>query len=332
MDDPLIYARAVHFAATITVVGAVFFIVFVAEPAFRRAGHDARLPALMRPRLAWIAWIGLVVAVLSGAVWLVLVAQSMSDSSLAEVFSQDILWVVLTQTGFGRDWLERFVIACLLAALFACFLSARRSKPLWIKTAAVVLAAALVGSLARAGHAVGGGGIEGIVHPAADVLHLIAAAAWVGMLLPLALVLAAAGRDAASLDIARAATVRFSTLGIASVTTLLVTGSVNTWYLVGSIPALADTDYGHLLLSKVALFLAMVAIAAINRLLLTPRLVQDDSVAATRGALRQLRRNSVIEVAVGAAIITIVAVLGITPPSAHRHMAPHVHHDHDASH
>jgi copper resistance protein D len=328
MDDPLIYVRAVHYGATITVVGAVFFIAFVAEPAFRRAGSEARLPALVWPRFAWIAWIGLILAVLSGAAWLVLVAQSMSNSSLAEMFSQGALWIVLTQTGFGRDWFERFFVACLLAALFTRFLSARRENRLWIKIVAIALAGALVGTLARAGHAVGGSGVEGIVHPAADVLHLIAAAAWVGMLLPLTLVLAAAGRDAASVDIARAATVRFSTLGIASVATLLVTGGVNTWYLAGSIPALADTDYGHLLLSKVALFLVMVAIAAFNRLHLTPRLVHDDGVAATRDALRQLRRNSVIEVAIGAAVIAIVAVLGVTPPGLHVQNMPHMHHSH----
>ena len=58
----------------------------------------------------------------------------------------------------------------------------------------MVLAAALVGTLAFAGHAIGGEGIEGIVHPAADVLHLVAAAAWVGALVPLALLLAMTGR------------------------------------------------------------------------------------------------------------------------------------------
>ena len=56
------------------------------------------------------------------------------------------------------------------------------------------------------------------------LLHLVAAAAWVGTLLPLALVLAAAGRDAVSVAIARTATVRFSAFGIASVGTLLVIG------------------------------------------------------------------------------------------------------------
>ena len=77
------------------------------------------------------------------------------------------------------------------------------------------------------------------------------------------------------LAVARAATLRFSTLGVISVGTLLVTGIVNTWYLAGSIEALTGTYYGQLLLAKIALFFAMVAIAAVNRQWLTPRLMQS---------------------------------------------------------
>ena len=317
IDDPLIYVRAVHFAATITMAGVVFFIVFIAEPAFRQADDGAHVAAFVRPVLAWIAWIGLVMTLVSGAAWLVVVAQSMTDSSLSGVFSEGILWTVLLQTDFGRDWLARFVLACLLAGMFIPFLSARGVKSVWIKVVAVALAVGVAGTLAWAGHAVGGSGIEAIVHPAADFLHLVAAAAWLGTLLPLTLVLAAAGRDAASVAIARTATVRFSAFGIASVGTLLVMGSINTWYLVGSFAALTDTDYGRLLLIKVALFFGMVAIAAVNRLHFTPQLAQVANAFATQDALRQLRRNSVIELVIGTIIIGIVAVLGVTPHGSH---------------
>jgi putative copper resistance protein D len=317
VGDALVYVRAVHFAATIAVAGVAFFLIFIAEPAFRGTDAGTQLLGIVRPRLAWIAWISLMVTVVTGAAWLVLLAQSMSDSPLEEVFSEGILWTVLLETGFGRDWLARFVLACFLAGLLVPFLSAQRVKPVWIKVVVAALAATLVGTLAWAGHAVGGPGIEAIIHPAADFLHLVAAAAWVGMLLPLALVLAAAGRDTASVSIARTATVRFSTIGIASVGTLLVMGSINTWYLAGSLQALTDTDYGRLLLTKVALFLVMVAIAAINRLHYTPRLAQVASAFATQEALRHLRRNTVIEVVLGAIIICIVAVLGVTPHGSH---------------
>jgi putative copper resistance protein D len=326
VDDPLVYARAVHFAATIAAAGVAFFTVFVTEPALRKTDAGTPLAGIIRRRLAWLAWIGLSLAVLSGAAWFVLVSQSISDQPLADMFSENILWTVLSQTDFGRAWLARFALACLLAGLFIPFLSANPVRPVWIKLVVVLVAAGLVGTIAWAGHAVGGSGSEGIVHLTADVLHLVAAAAWVGALLPLALVLGAVGRDAGSEAMARTATVRFSTLGIVSVGTLLGTGTINTWYLAGSIPALTETDYGRLLLLKIALFLGMVAVAAVNRLQLTPRLVAGPSARVARDALRQLRRNVAIEIAAGAIILAIVAVLGVTPPGVDEQAMPHTHH------
>jgi putative copper resistance protein D len=107
---------------------------------------------------------------------------------------------------------------------------------------------------------------------------------------------------------------RFSTLGIVSVGVLVATGIINSWVLVGSVPALVGTDYGRLLLVKVALFFVMMAIAGVNRLRLTPRLVQAPSAAVAENALRQLQRNSLVEAAVGAIIVFIVGVLGTLPP------------------
>jgi putative copper resistance protein D len=311
----MIYARAIHFAATIMAAGVVFFIVFVAAPAFRAASDDARVRAALWPRLAFIAWFGLVLAVGSGAVWLVLTAASMSGELPAEVFSGGVLGTVLSQTQFGLAWTARLILACILAATFVPLLSARESKS-WIGAAAAIAAAAFAGAMAWAGHAVGGQGGEAVVHPAADILHLVAAAAWVGALLPLALLLGPAGEDKASIAIARAAVLRFSTLGLVSVGTLLVTGIVNTWYLAGSVAALTGTYYGQLLLAKIALFAAMVAVAAVNRLRFTPRLL-DASMIATQGAIFQLRRNAIVEALAGAAIICIVAVLGTEPPASH---------------
>ncbi len=325
MTDPIVYARAVHFAATIAVTGVSFFVVFVLDPAARSAG-DARTLKALRAPLALIAWISLAFALASGAAWFVLTAASMSGQPVAEAMAPNILWTVLSQTDFGNAWLFRFVFACGLAAVFTRLLSAQAAKPARLKAAAVILSAAFVGGLAWAGHAIGGQGVEGVLHPVADVLHLIAAAAWLGTLVPLALLLGVAVNDAAALAAARAATLRFSTLGIVSVGTLLCTGLVNTWYLVGSAPALTGTDYGRLLLIKIALFLTMVVIASVNRLELTDRLVEEQSPAAVNDARRKLRRNAAIEASIGVVIITIVAQLGVLPPASHAH-----HHVSEAS-
>ena len=322
LADPLLYARAVHFAATMLVAGVVLFVIFVAAPAWRGAAGNGPVAIKVQARLAVIAWISLALAAISGAVWLVLTAAAMSDQPAAQIFDDGVLSTVLSQTTFGRAWLVRFVLAWALAATMPALLSPRDHKAPWLEITAAILAAAFAGALAWSGHAAGGLGDEAIIHPAADVLHLIAAAAWVGALLPLIVLFAAAGADDASLAIARTATARFSILGIASVGTLLVTGIVNTFYLAGSVPALLHTDYGRLLLIKIALFLAMVAIAAVNRLRLTPQLLQQASIAASRDALQRLRRNAAIEALAGAIVIAIVAALGIMPPAIH---AAHQH-------
>src|ERR1700683_3972680 len=315
----MVFERAIHFAATITAAGIVFFVAFVAEPSLRNIASDALLARTLFARLRWTTWLSLAVALVSGAAWLVLTAASMSGQSVAEIYSRDVLWTVLSRTDFGNDWLVRFVLACALAGVCTPFLSVQGAGSARLKAVTVILAAAFAGSLAWAGHAIGGQGMEGVVHPIADILHLIAAAAWVGALVPLALLLTMTGQDADTLAVARTATLRFSTLGIVSVATILLTGIVNTWYLSGSIDALTETKYGRLLLIKIALFFAMVGVAAVNRLRLTPRLVEGPDAAVTQSARRQLCRNAAIEAAMGAAIIALVAALGTLPPGSHAH-------------
>lgn len=319
MTDPVVYVRFVHFAATIAATGVVFFVVLVFEPAARGAAASSRVFKSLRRPLAAIAWSGLALSIASGAAWLVANAAAMSGEPAADAVAADVLWTVLSQTTFGIGWLIRFVLACGLALAFVRLLRANADRPLWLETAAIALAVAFVGSLAWAGHAIGGQGVEGVLHPAADALHLIAAAAWLGTLVPLALLLGLNANDAAALATMRAATLRFSTLGLLSVGALLVTGLVNTWYLVGSISALLGSDYGRLVVLKIALFLLMVAVAAVNRLRLTPRLVDDRNAALIDTARRQLRRNATIEAALGAAVIAAVAVLGVLPPGSHSH-------------
>ena len=320
----MFYARALHFAATVSVAGVVWFIVFIAEPALRCAKDDGPGVVAVRARLAWIAWVSLVITLLSAVPWLVIVAESMSGQPLAGLSAQGVLWTVLSQTDFGNVWLIRVLLACVLGGLFVQFLSAKCGASLWLRAVTIIVAAALVGTLAWAGHANGGQGVEGVLHPAADVLHLIAAAAWVGALVPLAVLLTTAGPDAAGLAVARTATLRFSTLGIISVATLLVTGLVNTWYLVGGVSALTGTHYGRLLVFKLTLFAGMVGIAAVNWSQLTPRLIQNADAAAAQKARRQLRRNAAIEALLGGIIIAIVAVLGTLAPASHanHHAAP----------
>jgi putative copper resistance protein D len=254
--------------------------------------------------------------VLSGAAWLALLAGQMSERPLGDLWSGDIVSTVLLDTDFGHVWLVRAALTALLAVALHPPYFARFAPP-WRRGVALVAAAGLVGALAFTGHAGAGTGTAGFIQQAADALHLLGAASWVGALVPLALVLGAASNrdDPSALAAAREATLRFSTLGVAGVAALLASGIVNTWLLVGSVSALFGSPYGRLVVLKVVLFALMVMVAAVNRLRLTPRLAGRTGTASARhDALRRLRANSLIEAALGAAILFVVGILGTLPP------------------
>ena len=178
MDEPLIWVRIVHFAAAISVTGALLFLTFIAEPAFRKLDWAAKIAAVVRSRLAWIEWSGLALVVLSGAAWLVLKAAEMGDVPWQGVFSENLVPIVLSGTDFGQDWIARSIIAVMLAAALLAARPARAYyRPCLI--VACVLASGLIGTLAWAGHAAATGDGLGSVHIVSDILHLVAAGAWV---------------------------------------------------------------------------------------------------------------------------------------------------------
>ena len=310
IDGPLVAIRAIHFASTAITAGALIFRAVVAEPALRSTPAAI---AVVRSQIRLTAWIGLAIAVASGLVWFQLQAAAISGLSFGEAVTSGVLSTVLNETQFGLVSKARLVLAVILAA---CLAYDRFPQARWL---ALGSALGFIAAIAWTGHAGSTLGELGNLHLTADALHLIAAAGWIGGLVLLALMLAAARRnqDFAWPLLARDAVQRFSTLGIVSVGTLLLTGIVNAWILVGSIHALIVTGYGQLLLLKLVVFAIMLGFAAINRFWLTPQLAFSSENEPQLEALRQLTRNSVTEIAMGLTIFAIVGVLGTLHPAIH---------------
>jgi putative copper resistance protein D len=320
MDGLLITARTLHFAAVIALTGVFAFERLVAGPALRQSGAAPASAARLRWHLAWLAWMSLALAIVSGAAWLVAVAANMSGKPVSVALCQDVVPVVLTRTRFGEDWLLRLALGGLLGSGLLARHGLRRADGA-IGCAALLLASLILASLAWAGHGAATPGPPGDLHLATDILHLLAAGFWLGTLPPLALLLTEARRtrDPRWSGVVGTAIRRYSILAMASVAVLLAGGMVNTWFLTGTVPALMGTEYGRLLLGKIGLFMAMLILAAVNLLRLTPRLAA--SVDGTRnlvwGTASQLRRNSLIEVSLGFCVLAIVGVLGTLPPGLH---------------
>jgi putative copper resistance protein D len=317
VNDPLIWLRACHFSATASLAGALLFHNLIGKAGIQMTQDDGHMPVIARRRLFTIVWISFVCVVVTGAGWFLVQAARMADVPLSGVFTEGAAWTVLFSSDFGNVSVVRAILAALFAAAFLLE-TARTGESSAGGVLSTTLGVALAGGLAFVGHASAESEIEGWVHLSADFLHLIAAAAWLGSLLPLALVLnaACANADAASIAVARIATLRFSRLGITSAGTLVVTGVVNSWILVGDVGALTSTDYGRVLSLKLLLFVAMLSIAAVNRLRLTPKLPRECGETGN-GVLRQLRNNSLMEVILGLVILYLVGILGTLPPGSH---------------
>jgi len=316
MNALFVTVRAVHFASAMLLFGELVFVLCVAKPGWRAAGNailDGNDVSRWPVRIA--VW-GLVASIASGVAWLAIEAALMSGMPLEAALNRTTVALVLGETLFGRVWLLRAAVGISLGVLLTAIIMARddrrRSR---LTVGAAVLAGVYLATLAWAGHAAAGPPEERSLHLTSDAVHLLAAGAWLGALPGLAFLLGRAQRisNVPSLDTAADVTRRFSTLGVVSVGALLLSGLANTWYLVGDVPALVGTDYGRLLLAKLALFAAMITLALVNRLRLTPRLHTHD-----RAALRGLRRNALLEAAAGLLVLALVGVLGITVPAAHQ--------------
>ncbi|MFI5616116.1 copper resistance protein CopC [Streptomyces sp. NPDC051567] len=120
-----------------------------------------------------------------------------------------------------------------------------------------VVAGGIAATWALAEHA--STGIQpGIAMPV-DILHLLAAATWLGGLTALLVALHKVP------GIEREAVRLFSKVAFVSVLVLAVTGIYQSWRQLGSWSAFTGTGYGQLLLVKIALVAVLVAVAGLSR-------------------------------------------------------------------
>jgi copper transport protein len=134
-------------------------------------------------------------------------------------------------------------------------------------------------------------------------LHLLAVGAWIGGLAWLL-----AGLRGKERPGQLASAVRFSKLAAPLLGLVAVTGLSRALHLAGGWRGLLDSGYGRFLDLKVALFLGLVALGAMNRYRILPAL------ASGARRLDALRRNVRGEVVLAVCIFAVTAVLSQLPP------------------
>lgn len=308
VDVGLVLARLLHYVAVTTLAGASFFPLYAYANAEPIVQHRWRQRVLLAAAIA---------ALPSGVLWFVFAVANMSGT-LAGVADQEVLWTVLNEATFGSVWMVRMLLAVIVLGVAAL-------RSFWAVTAGQdlttsFLAAVLLGSLAGTGHAQIEEGWMGIIHVGSDAAHLLAAGAWLGGLAPLGCILIGyAKRDPEAspiVDVDRIL-LRFSSMGYVAVATLVGSGLVNSWFLVGAVSNLLNTLYGQILLAKLAFFAAMLALAAANRFWLVPRMIEAQAAAFREPAvwLGRLRYHVLGEQLLGLMILSAVSFLGTMRPA-----------------
>jgi putative copper resistance protein D len=308
IDLGLVVARLLHYAAVTTLAGVSLF------PLYAYAATEPKEMFRRRQSVLLSAAIG---ALLSGLLWFVFSVANMSGT-LAGVADQEVLWTVLNETTFGSVWMARMLLAVIIIGVTAVpqFWTAIAGRDL----IPAFLAAVLLASLAGTGHSQIEEGWMSLVHVGSDAAHLLAAGAWLGGLVPLGLILlgyAMTDREGSPIVDVDRILLRFSSMGYVAVATLIASGLINSWFLVGSVSSLLKTLYGQLLLGKLALFAAMLALAAANRIWLVPRMIEMRAGASGKPSvwLDRLRYHVLGEQFLGLMILLAVSVLGTMRPA-----------------
>jgi putative copper resistance protein D len=220
------------------------------------------------------------------------------------------------ETAFGPAWLVRlaFSVAVFAVALgFAIPSTLLELRYRQRNAILLVLSAGVLISLAAVGHARAAlaGGSQGFA-VSSEAIHLLAAGAWIGGLPPLLFHLAGTARQKRNASLALPVLRRFSRMGQWTVI-LIVAGGVSTlaalmaaWNI--GVSGLSQAGYSAALFVKLALLAVMLAIAAVNRFVLMPRLERPGA------GITLLQRMIFIECTLGTFVIAAAVVLGGQAP------------------
>jgi copper transport protein len=318
--------------------GAFAFGVGVAAPAAAPAGQPAEEatppPSPLAVAGRWALYAGLILlvgaaatglaiyggslpagagALLAGAAGLAVVgllARVLAERAAIGVGFGDLL---ATATGQG---LLRLGVGVLAAAVAAAVLATRPAGR-WRLAAVGATAAAAMLLHVLAGHANGPSPVRPL-NLLAQWVHLLAIGAWVGGLSWLL-----AGLRGRERPERVAAVVRFSKLAAPVLAVVAVSGLARAVDLSGGWRGLLDSGYGRLLDLKVALFLALVGLGALNRYRAVPALARRRAEGSGEpggpGPTESpepgpLRRNLRGEVVLAVCVLAVTAVLSQLPP------------------
>ncbi len=269
-----VFARVVLYLGLVMLLGTLLSGELLLGVRARRLG---------RARLG--AWLAAVV----GIVALVATQANDAGASISDALGSSL--------GVGAAWR----LFPLLIAGMAMLLGARSSR--WRRPANLVATAMVALTLladAAASHA------STVMAPLLNIvlqwLHAVGVGVWLGGLAGLLLEL----RDPDLVERPRLV-LRFSRWATAGILVVAVTGVARAAFELHDLGELVSTDYGRLLLAKLALFAGLAVLGAVNHFRNAP---------AGEGRIGAVRRIGALELLLGTTAIVVASLLVTTPPPA----------------
>lgn len=288
--DPVVNA-AIHvakylgYAGLVLIVGPVLVLMMLWPTRLSRRGPTR------------LVWLGLGITALSTGAGLLLQAPYTAGGSITDVAGADLRDVLQSQ--FGTAYLIRLGVLVAAALLLRPVLAGRGGRA----DRALLAVVAVVGlaTWPLSGHATTSPAPA--VSVVVDAVHVASMAVWLGGLVMLVGFLLRWADDR-ELRAILPIWARWAALAVCA---LLLAGTVQALVEVGTPQALVTTAYGQLVLVKIGLFVAVLAVAAYSR-----RMVRAWLVTARPG---RMRGAVVAELGITAVVLAISSVLVQTTPA-----------------
>ena len=258
-----------------------------------------------RPVLTVAALVGIVLS----ATGFLLAMANMAGTAPSEL-DRTLILSMLSGTALGTALSVRTVGLVVYAGL-GLLRGSLRTIPL------ILSGGIAVATLAWSGHAAASQGMAAWLRLAGDVFHLLAGLSWVGALvLFAAMVWQSAIHNAAQWAYTVKALSAFAFAGSVIVAVLAVSGFANLLFLLplAELPTLLDSQYGELLLFKLAVFCGMLGLAGLNRFALVPGMEHAQRAASEHTAIFRLKLSVSLELLAALAVLALVAWAGTLDP------------------
>lgn len=235
--------------------------------------------------------------------WLIRFSMLLAVTQICVVAANSVILVASTDIGWGGVVGASFWIAGGLviigSASVALFSKTWSAGPILLVSCMLILAGGVMQS-----HAVARLDHRGIL-VALTLVHHLGAAAWIGGIFYLLIVLRHSLGSAAAATLVR----RFSKTAMISVAALVVAGVTLSFFYIGSVPALGGTTYGIMVLAKTTLTMLLLGLGALNF-----RIVRGVNKCVAQELL-PLRRFAEAELGIGLTVLLAAASLTSTPPA-----------------